>query len=30
VGKKQLETVNPLPEKSAQALKENLQWLTPK
>lgn len=30
VGRKQLETVNPLPEKSAQALKENLQWLTPK
>jgi len=30
VGKKQLDTVNPLPEKSAQALKENLQWLTPK
>jgi len=30
VGKTQLDTVNPLPEKSAQALKENLQWLTPK
>jgi len=30
VGKKQFEAFNPLPDKSAQALKENLQWLTPK
>jgi len=30
VGKKQLDSLHPLPEKSAQALKENLQWLTPK
>lgn len=30
VGKTQLDAVNPLPDKSAQALKENLQWLTPK
>jgi len=30
VGKQQLDSFNPLPDKSAQALKENLQWLTPK
>jgi len=30
VGKTQLDSLHPLPEKSAQALKENLQWLTPK
>lgn len=27
-GKKQFETNNPLPDRSAQALKENVQWLT--
>jgi len=27
-GKKKLESLHPLPEKSAEALKENLQWLT--
>jgi len=27
-GKKRLESLHPLPEKSAEALKENLQWLT--
>jgi hypothetical protein len=27
-GKKRLETVNPLPEKSAEAVKENVQWLS--
>jgi hypothetical protein len=27
-GKKKMESLHPLPEKSAEALKENLQWLT--
>jgi len=27
-GKNQLDTFNPLPDKSAEAVKENLQWLT--
>jgi hypothetical protein len=27
-GKKRLEQVNPLPEKTAEAVKENIQWLT--
>jgi hypothetical protein len=27
-GKKQLENVHPLPEKSTEALKENVQWLS--
>jgi len=28
VGKKKFESFNPLPEKSAEALKENLEWIT--
>lgn len=28
VGKKQFESFNPLPDKSVEALKENVQWLT--
>ena len=28
MGKKELDSFNPLPEESAQALKENVQWIT--
>jgi len=28
LGKKQIDTINPLQEESAQALKENVQWIT--